>query len=42
MTKPMSISINFINELKDHLEAQRVLYSKGVWAKLNQVVAVLR
>jgi YcxB-like protein len=41
MTEPMSISINFINELKDHLEAQRVLYSKSVWAKLNKVVAVL-
>jgi YcxB-like protein len=35
------ISISFINELKDHLEAQRVLYSKGILAKLDKVVAVL-
>lgn len=41
MTEPISISINFINELKDHIEAQHVLYSKGVLAKLDKVVAVL-
>ncbi len=41
MTEPAPISISFINELKDHLEAQRVLYSKGVMAKLDKVVAVL-
>jgi hypothetical protein len=35
------ISISFINELKDHLEAQRVLYSKGVLARLDKVVAAL-
>ena len=39
MTEP--ISINFVNELKDHIEAQRVLYSKRVLAKLDKVVAVL-
>jgi YcxB-like protein len=35
------ITIIFINELKDHLEAQRVLYSKGILAKWDKVVAVL-
>ena len=41
MTEPAPISISFINELKDHIEAQRVLYSKCVMAKLDKVVAVL-
>jgi hypothetical protein len=41
MTKPASISICFTNELKDHIEAQRVLYGKSVLAKLDKVVAVL-
>jgi hypothetical protein len=40
-TESAPISISFINELKDHLEAQRVLYSKGVLAKLDKVVALL-
>jgi YcxB-like protein len=35
------ISIVFINELKDHLEAQRILYRKGILAKLDKVVAVM-
>ncbi len=35
------ISIIFTNKLEDHLEAQRVFYSKGVWAKLDKVVAFL-
>lgn len=39
MTEP--ISVNFINELTDHLEAQRVLYQRGVMAKLDKVVAAL-
>jgi hypothetical protein len=41
MTKPDSISISFINQLKDHLEAQQILYRHGSWAKLDKVVAVL-
>lgn len=41
MKEATSISISFINELKDHIEAQRVLYSKGSFAKLDKVVAVL-
>ena len=43
MAEPESapISIRFFNELKDHLEAQSVLYGKGVFAKLDKVVAVL-
>jgi YcxB-like protein len=41
MTEPDSISISFINELKDHLAAQRILYSKGGLAKLDKVVAFL-
>ena len=41
MTESSSISISFINELKDHIEAQRVLYSKGGLAKLDKIVAVL-
>lgn len=40
MTEPESISISFTNELKDHIEAQRVLYSKSVMAKLDKAVAV--
>jgi hypothetical protein len=35
------ISISFINELKDHIEAQRFIYSKGLMAKLDKIVAVL-
>jgi hypothetical protein len=35
------ISISFINELKDHIEAQRFIYSKGFMAKLDKIVAVL-
>jgi len=41
MVKQTSISVSFINELKDHVEAQRVLYSKGALAKLDKVVALL-
>ncbi len=41
MAEQNSISISFVNELKDHIEAQRVLYSKGVMAKLDKIVAVL-
>ncbi len=41
MTEPDSISISFINELKDHLAAQHFLYSKGSLAKLDKVVAFL-
>jgi YcxB-like protein len=41
MTKPDSISISFINQLKDHLEAQQILYRQGSWAKLDKVVAFL-
>jgi hypothetical protein len=40
-TESAPISIRFINELKDHLEAQRVLYSKSVMAKLDKAVALL-
>jgi hypothetical protein len=35
------ISIRFTNELKDHIEAQRVLYSKNALAKLDKAIAVL-
>jgi hypothetical protein len=41
MTDFTPISIRFVNELKDHIEAQRLLYSKGFMAKLDKVVAVL-
>jgi YcxB-like protein len=41
MAESNYISISFINKLKDHIEAQRVLYSKNVMAKLDKVVAVL-
>ena len=41
MAEPNSISISFINELKDHIEAQRLLYSKGTMAKLDKVVSIL-
>ena len=41
MAEPNFIAISFINELADHIEAQRVLYSKGIMAKLDKVVAVL-
>ena len=40
-TQTSPISISFINELKDHIKAQRVVHSKGVLAKLDKVVAVL-
>lgn len=40
-THSVPISISFINELKDHIEAHRVLYRKGVMAKMDKVVAVL-
>ncbi len=40
-TQSVPISISFINELKDHIEAHRVLYSNGVMAKMDKVVAVL-
>lgn len=40
-TQSAPISIIFINELKDHIQAQRVLYSKGIMAKLDKVVAAL-
>jgi hypothetical protein len=35
------ISISFINELKDHIDAQRFLYSQSFMAKLDKIVAVL-
>ena len=38
---PAPISIRFVNELDDHLEARRVLYKEGVMAKVDKVVAVL-
>jgi hypothetical protein len=41
MAESKYISISFVNKLKDHIEAQRVLYSKSVMAKLDKVVAVL-
>lgn len=41
MTESAPISISFINELNDHLAAQRLLYSQGFMAKLDKVVAVL-
>lgn len=41
MTKSNLISISFFNELKDHIEAQRVLYGQGFMAKLDKIVAVL-
>ena len=40
-TESAPISISFINELKDHIEAQRVLYNESILAKLDKVVAVL-
>jgi hypothetical protein len=41
MAESTPISISFINELGDHLKAQRVLYSKSVFARLDKVVAAL-
>lgn len=43
MTESQSaaISINFINKLDDHIQAQRILYRRGIMAKLDKVVAVL-
>lgn len=41
MTDLAPITVSFINELKDHIEAQRVLYSRGTLAKVDKVVAVL-
>jgi hypothetical protein len=41
MTESTPISVSFFNELKDHLEAQRILYSRSVLAKVDKVVAVL-
>jgi YcxB-like protein len=41
MAAETPLSISFTNELKDHIEAQRVLYSRGVMAKLDKVVAAL-
>jgi hypothetical protein len=41
MASAAPISISFINELKDHIEAQRFLYSKGFMAKLDKIVAAL-
>lgn len=41
MTEFTSISISFVNELKDHIAAQRLLYSHGALAKLDKVVALL-
>src|SRR4051812_1751851 len=41
MTEPTAITIRFMNELKDHLEAQRLLYRGGFMAKMDKVVAVL-
>jgi len=35
------ISISFVNELKDHIEAQHFLYSRSFMAKLDKIVAVL-
>ena len=40
MTDSDPISISFNNELKDHLAAQRALYSRGRMAKMDKVVAI--
>jgi YcxB-like protein len=41
MAESNYISIRFTNELKDHIEAQRVLYSRSALAKLDKAIAVL-
>ena len=41
MTESLSISISFVNELEDHIKAQRVLYRRGTLAKLDKIVAAL-
>jgi hypothetical protein len=41
MAESNYISIRFINELKDHIEAQRVLYSRSALPKLDKAIAVL-
>ena len=35
------ITIRFTNELQDHLDAQHVLYRRGLFAKLDKVIAIL-
>jgi len=37
----MAITVNFMNELKDHLEAPRLLYKEGFLSKSDKVVAAL-
>src|SRR5436190_1408155 len=41
MTEPRSLTINFMNELDDHLQAQRIFYKESFWSKADKVVAVL-
>jgi hypothetical protein len=41
MTESDYISIRFTHELKDHIEAQRVFYSRSPLAKLDKAIAVL-
>jgi hypothetical protein len=41
MIEPEPITVNFMNELKDHLEAQRMFYKESFLSKADKVVAVL-
>ena len=41
MVEPISLTVRFLNELQDHILAQRLLYHKSLMAKLDKVVAVL-
>ena len=41
MTEPNPITVNFMNELRDHVEAQRILYKESLLSKSDKVVAVL-
>jgi hypothetical protein len=41
MQQPPHITVTFYNQLRDHLEAQKLLYSKGVMARIDKVVALM-
>ncbi len=41
MTPTSPISVTFVNQLEEHQQAQHVLYSKGIFYKLDKIVAVL-
>ncbi len=41
MAEVDSIAVHFMNELSEHIEADRFLYSQGVMAKVDKVVALV-